>query len=99
MLVSLIVDLIIKTHIWFHRSGALLAICGAMLGTRKFVRLGFREAFKELTMIDAGHFPPTAEETREEQEIRNDIWSAKVGLCFLVIGTLIWAYGDLILRL
>ena len=99
MTVSLAVDLVMGTHVWFHRSGALLVICGAMLGTRKFVRLGIKEALKELTEIDAGHFSPTPEEIRKEQEIRYDVWSAKVGLFFLAIGTLIWAYGDLIPRL
>ncbi len=92
-----IADYFMRTHDYFYRSGALLVISGAILGMRKYIRLSRGEVYARETIVDGGHFQETEKERREQKEHHKDIKSQIVGIVFLVLGTLIWAYGELLL--
>ena len=81
---------------WFGRSGAILTIAGVILSARPLIRLGFTEWLRSLQIIDGGHIIPTQEEIEEEVQSKKDASAFHVGVYMTLIGTLIWAYGDLI---
>lgn len=84
-----------KWH-WFGRSGAIITMAGVILSVRPLVRMGFSEWFRSLTVIDCGHLEPTPEEIEAERQSKLDATGSHIGVYMAVIGTVIWAYGDLI---
>jgi hypothetical protein len=81
---------------WFGRSGAILTLSGAVLTVRPLLRLGPDGFYRDQHTIDGGHAVPTAEEKAAEREGRDDVGASYIGFFCAVIGTIIWAYGDLI---
>lgn len=86
---------------WFARSGSIMTIGSAFLSIRPIVRLGFRE-WRESTLIhDGGDLDLSS--TPEHQEAIRQAWRDSLciplGSALAIVGTLIWAYGDLIDRL
>lgn len=81
---------------WFSRFGALICIVGATMGVRGPIRLGLRGFYRHLSMFDGGNIVPTLAEKRKEDEIKQDIRATIDGYCVLIIGSLIWAFGDLV---
>ena len=75
---------------WFQRSGALLVSIGAMLSTQGAFKtllgriIGDGPQGRNLPSIDA------ADRTSRE------LWTCLCGFWIVGIGTLVWAYGDLI---
>lgn len=84
-----------KWH-WFGRSGAVLTMAGVLLSVRPLVRMGFSEWFRSLTVIDCGHLEPTQEEIEAERQSKLDATASHIGVYMALVGTLVWAYGDLI---
>ncbi|MBI3100103.1 MAG: hypothetical protein HYY98_00885 [Burkholderiales bacterium] len=84
-----------KWH-WFGRSGAVLTMAGVILSVRPLVRMGFSEWFRSLNVIDGGHFELTPEEIEAERQSRLDATASHVGVYMALVGTVVWAYGDLI---
>ena len=81
---------------WFQRSGALLVSIGAILSTRRMLRLGL-----EGLMLGSSYFETVVSVERnkgdaKDLETKHDIISAYWGFGVVGIGTLVWAYGDLI---
>ena len=81
----------------FGASGALMVIAGAMLSTRRLLRLGYEEYVRDKRTIDGGSFVPTPEEIEAGRQFREDERAFQWSLPVLVSGTLIWAYGSLVL--
>ncbi len=84
---------------WFGRSGSILTLCGAALATRRLVRLGVAGFVKNENTIDGGFFEgdKVSDETRDaEREQLRDVRAANIGFWFILVGTLIWGYGDLL---
>ena len=81
---------------WFGRSGAIITMAGIILCIRPIIRMGFNEWVKSLKIIDGGHCIPTPEEIEEERQANLDADALRMGNCMALIGTLIWAYGDLV---
>lgn len=77
--------------LWLSRSGSVLGIVGALLACRGTLRLtrAERVAIRNMNVIQC-----FTKEELEDQE--RDSMAAIVGVIFLISGTLIWAYGDLI---
>lgn len=69
---------------------------GVILSVRPVIRMGFDEWVKSLSIIDGGHFPPTPEEIECGRQAKLDAIASHVGIFMALIGTLVWAYGDLI---
>lgn len=81
---------------WFGRSGAILTIAGVLLTFRPLVRMGLADWLRSQSIIDCGHLVPTAEETEADRQATIDGSASKLGITLAIVGTLIWAYGDLI---
>jgi hypothetical protein len=92
---ALISYLTSKWH-WFGRSGAIVTLLGVLLSVRPLVRMGLIEWVKEQSVIDGGHVPPTPEEVEEKRQTKLGATATQIGAAMAVVGTLIWAYGDLI---
>ena len=84
-----------KWH-WFGRSGAIVTMAGVLLSVRPLVRLGFSEWLRSLHTIDGGHLEPTPEEIEAEHQSKLDATASHIGVYMALVGTIIWAYGDLI---
>ncbi len=94
--VSFAASLVTAKWHWFGRSGAIITMVGVVLSVRPLVRLGFAEWFRSLHIIDCGHLEPTPEEIEAERQSKLDATASHIGVCMALIGTVVWAYGDLI---
>lgn len=84
-----------KWH-WFGRSGAIVTMVGVILSVRPLVRMGFTEWLRSQRVIDGGHSEPTADEIEKARQATLDAIASHIGVYMALVGTLVWAYGDLI---
>jgi hypothetical protein len=84
-----------KWH-WFGRSGAIMTMMGVLLSARPLIRMGLTEWLRSQSIIDGGYFLPTPEEIEEDRQTKLDAKAKIIGIVMAVVGTLIWAYGELI---
>lgn len=96
---SLIKSLSANEWHWFGRSGAWATIIGVILSVRPLIRMGLSKWIQSQSNIDLGHIHPTPEEIEEDIQTSKDAHAVKIGVFMSIIGTLIWAYGDLIDKL
>lgn len=82
--------------LWFQRSGSLAVLFGGVLTFRRLIRFGPKKQFQESKIISGGHAAPTPEEIQADAEEWKDTLSSYVGVWLMVIGTVIWGYGDLL---
>lgn len=96
--------------VWFQRSGSLLALIGAILGYRSIVRLGVHGVGganptavigKVVSVDDSG--PVQKMKVSYDEETLKTLHQASIdraagyiGAYMLVVGTVIWGYGDLV---
>ena len=97
-LLSLALSICLNDVEWFQASGALVTVGGVLLAARKVLRLGFEEFMRDERTIDGGSFIPTDEEKEQNRQFRLDVKAYSWSVCLLVAGTVIWAYGGIILR-
>ena len=89
--ISLLASFYTDAWHWFHRSGALMVSIGAVLSTRRALRL-----LLEGMIDDNSHAGfMTTSETIHASEM-GELQTCVCGFVFVAIGTLIWAYGDLL---
>lgn len=81
---------------WFSRSGSVIGLVGGFLAARKIFRQGVESLYVGATTIDGGDFETNEDLEKELQQVREDIVCAKLGGLLLIVGTLIWGYGDLL---
>ena len=89
--VSLLASFYTDAWHWFQRSGALMVSIGAVLSTRRALQLILAG------MIGDGNHtrPLTTKETIQAREM-GELQTCVCGFIFVAMGTLIWAYGDLL---
>lgn len=80
---------------WFSRSGAITVIMGAILTVRRLIRLGVQGFVIAERTFNGGHALPTPDEVEAHRQFALDVSSMHLGIILLVLGTIIWAYGDL----
>ena len=89
--VSLLASFYTDAWHWFQRSGALMVSIGAVLSTRRALRL-----LLEGMIGDSNHaIPLTTSESIRASET-GELQTCVCGFVFVAMGTLIWAYGDLL---
>ena len=93
-LFSLFFDIVQLNSEWFSASGGILTIGGVLLAARKIFRLGIKEFISDMQIIDGN---PLSKELQTQFE--KDIQSYRWSIWLFIIGTLIWAYGGIVLRL
>ncbi|MDO9228403.1 MAG: hypothetical protein Q7U03_02440 [Syntrophales bacterium] len=76
-----------------------MTVGGVILAARKIIRLGYEEFMKGEKTIDGGNFVPTPEEIEQSKQFELDIKAYRWSIRLLIAGTLIWAYGGIVLRL
>lgn len=99
--------------LWFQRSGSVMALVGAILGFRSFVRLGktgvgganpvlLRGTVESID--DSGPvqrvrlaYDEETKETLRQSALDRD--AGAIGAVLLVLGTVVWGYGDLLGRM
>jgi hypothetical protein len=96
---SLVLSIIKIDVEWFQASGAVVTIGGVVLAARKIIRLGIEEFMRDEQTNDGGHVEPTPEEIESQKQFEKDINSYEWSVALLIFGTLIWAYGGIVLRL
>jgi hypothetical protein len=76
---------------WFGRSGSVLGILGGVLSCRSVLRLTReeRERFRNMNAVECFTTTELADQERDSNAMI-------MGVVLLIVGTLIWAYGDLI---
>lgn len=93
---SFIASLVTSKWHWFGRSGAIITMTGVILSVRPLIRMGFSECFRSQSIIDGGHVVPTPEEVEAERQSKLDAIASHTGVYMALIGSIVWAYGDLI---
>ena len=76
---------------WFARSGAVLCLIGFLCFYRRLLRHDLRPRASRNTIDDSA-------DAKEAEQIRHDDWATATGFVLTVVGTVIWAYGDLWIR-
>lgn len=78
----LFVIMSIATHdwSWFGRSGPILVLLGAAIGLRRAIRLGPEALFSGFA---------------RDEESQRDVAAVRASVLPLVLGILVWGYGDL----
>jgi hypothetical protein len=71
-------------------------MAGVLLSVRPLVRMGLTEWLNSQRVIDGGGPGPTPEEIEEERQTTLDARASQYGVALALVGTVIWAYGDLI---
>jgi len=81
--------------LWFGRSGAWVTLIGVILGARTLIRMGVSGWIQSQKVIDCGSLDPSAEEREADDQRTEDSSAFTIGVVMSILGTLIWAYGDL----
>ena len=81
---------------WFGRSGAILTIAGLLLTFRPLVRMGLANWLQSLSITDYGHVEATPAEIEADRQAKIDGSASRLGVGMAIVGTLVWAYGDLV---
>ncbi len=98
VLISLCLSFVCRNEEWFQASGGIMTIAGIFLVSRKQIRLSKEELNRDEDEVNGGHFVQTNEEKESEKQQKKDIKSYKLSIPLMIVGTLIWAYGGIILR-
>lgn len=100
-----------SSWIWFQRSGSILVIVGALFTYRSIVRLGIQGVGSLNISILKGRIESTTDYPGTTQKVnisfdekthksihedRMDKLAGYIGVFFMLTGTLIWGYGDLL---
>jgi hypothetical protein len=89
---------ITRDNLWLARCGALWVIIGALVIARPIIRRGgYAHWYESTKHIDYGTLgPPNAEEAEAERQTELDARCVQLtGPSIALLGTLLWAYGDL----
>ena len=73
-----------------------MTLLGGVLATRRVIRFGVDEIFEADHTVDGGTSTPTPEEIESARQDRLDIVAAKLAFWLVSLGTIIWAFGDLV---
>ena len=81
---------------WLPRSGALVVSIGAILSTRRLLRICIDGLLHKLSHEEISKQFSTNTENPQDMQVQLDLKAAYYGFFVVGSGTLIWAYGDLI---
>ncbi len=107
---SIFLDFGSTSWVWFQRSGSIITVLGALMGVRSFFRIGiqglggatpyFEVGIVKSSKIESGKIlvdvDPEEESKTARKEDRKDKFSMLIGIIHIIIGTIIWGYGDLL---
>lgn len=82
---------------WFQRSGSIITLFGAIIASRKLIRLNIKKSIELHNAPDT--WKPSKEKLEEQGYIEEDIKVETTGFILILVGTVIWGYGDLCAKL
>jgi hypothetical protein len=88
---SLVASLYTDAWHWFQRSGALMVSIGAVLSTRRPLGLILESILDARGLRRSSQFRDAS-----NQDKANELKTCLCGFIMVAMGTLIWAYGDLV---
>ncbi len=108
--ISIYLDFGTKSWVWFQRSGSVLVLFGAVLSYRSVVRLGIGGvggapvtfALGSLVSVDDSgpvqKMKVAYDTETEERFLQHQLDKAAgyIGAWLMILGTLVWGYGDLV---
>jgi len=78
------------------RCGATWAVFAGAIIARPIIRMGYKGWYQSTKSIEAGSFPPTPAQIEENRQSAIDAECVqRFGPVLAVLGTILWAYGDL----
>jgi len=99
LLISLIVSIKSKNFKWLQRSGSIVTIFGTLLLLRVTITANFEQEFIKRTNYAFWASDKESKERKEqEKDIKKEIDLERFGLAMVLVGTVIWGYGDLLKR-
>jgi hypothetical protein len=81
---------------WFQRSGALVVSIGAILSTRRLLRIGLGGLLEGRSYFDVASNLQARPDDNRDMEVGRDVTAAYWGFMVVGLGTIVWAFGDLI---
>ena len=96
MVLSIVISIFTKDASYVARAGALVTLAGIFMTTRRLLVSSAEKQSFDFLNQDAKALPRVEHEFLEKEEIEH-LKAEKCGFWFLIIGTVIWAYGDLVL--
>jgi hypothetical protein len=79
------------------RCGATWVLFAGAIIARPIIRKGYKKWHESTMTMDSGEFSPTPEQTEENEQNNIDAKCVQVyGPMLAALGTILWAYGDLI---
>ena len=93
--VSLVISLIPQSKDLFSSAGAVVTVAGLFLNIKHTMASHLKIPLVNKYRLKTGAFGFGTSELNEEQEkrIKNILSDEKFGVSFMIVGTLIWAYG------
>jgi len=83
----------------FACSGAVISVAGLFLNIKHSLHFHLDLPKQSIFYMLAGMGPMGANMTKEDEERVDDVISDEIfGVAFMIIGTLVWAYGDFVVR-
>lgn len=84
---------------WFQASGAIVTLGGVLLAARKIIRLGYEDFVRDERTLDGGTMDErTPEQLEASRQFDLDMQAYPQSIFLIITGTLIWAYGGILLR-
>ena len=93
---SLVASFYLNEWHWFQRFGALSVSIGAVLSTRRILRFGIDGALRGETYFEVIARRVTDPWNMDDEETYCDLLCSYWGFWIVGIGTIIWAFGDLL---
>ena len=96
MLVSILISVYSQDAMYVARAGALVTLAGIFMTTRRLLVSSAEQQSIIGKQLSASSLENkvSAEQARREEKEHLD--AERCGFWFLIIGTIIWAYGDLV---
>ena len=92
---SFIASLLSGQWHWFQRSGATIVSIGAILSTRRILRIALDGKLQQKSYLNGFRIKDEQREGIQEQD-SEDLVACLIGFWVVAFGTFVWAYGDLL---
>ena len=97
-LASVIYASVINCAEMFSRSGSIMCLAGGFLSFRRYLRGAENPFLRDTGIADQPAFRYVDPTKAKMEAPATDSTALGWGICFIVVGTAIWGYGDLVIK-